>query len=99
MSYRVSAAAVSGVATAVLGAPSTGGGVQVTLHDITTGTGTVTLTVMPTGTDEYQPVTDGTIDLSDSDAPKTVTIAGAIAAIKATSSSSSDAFTLLVGGV
>lgn len=97
MSNKVSAAAVSGVATAVLGSAGDRGGVQVTLHDITTGTGTVTITVMPAGTDEYQPVTGGTIDLSGSSAPKTVLIQGAVLAVKASSSSSSDAFTLLVG--
>ena len=71
--------------------------VQVSIHDVTTGTGTVTLTAMPAGTDEFQPITDGTADLSDSGAVLTFTIDGNVSQIKATSSQSGDAFTLLVG--
>lgn len=70
---------------------------QVTVHDITTGTGTVTISVMPSGTDEFQPVADGTALLSSATDPKTFTILGWIDQVKATSSSSSDVFKLLVG--
>jgi hypothetical protein len=99
MSTRKEKAAISGVAIVELKPSMSSGGVQVTLHDITVGSGTVTITAMPGGTNEYQPVADGTVDLSDDTAPKTLLIQGSFDAIKATSSSSSDAFKLVVGGI
>lgn len=94
--FGKSAASVSGVAIVSI-AERQERLFQVTIHDVTTGTGTVTLTVIPAGTDEYQAVEEGTVLLSDATAPKTFTIEGGVDAVKATSSSSSDVFTLLVG--
>jgi hypothetical protein len=67
--------------------------VQISCRKITTGTGTVTITVKAGTADEYSAITDGTITLS---APIAVLVSGKITAVKATSSSSSDVFELEV---
>jgi hypothetical protein len=85
------AASASGVAT-LTKFPRSGPQIQVSLR-VRTGTGTVTITVQPAGKKEFESVTDGTIDAS---APTSLTIDGAISAVKATSSQSSDDFDLIV---
>ena len=91
-------ASASGVATAdVSDFVSTF--LQVTIDDISTGTGTVTITAKPVYAVDNSPVTDGTIDLSDSTAPKCVLIQGDFEAITATSDQSGDSFDLLVTSV
>ena len=83
--------AVSGIATAPV-FMLRAGWIQVSVSGVT-GTGTVTLTAQPFGSDAYEAITDGTIDLT---AQTTVTIFGLIKNLKATSSVSGDAFTLVV---
>ena len=87
----VEAVAASGVATAgVYGLRA--GRIQVSVTGVT-GSGTVTLTAQPFGSDSYEAVEGGTIDLS---AQTTLIVDGLIKNLKATSSNSGDAFTLVV---
>lgn len=87
----VEAESASGVATAYI-APLRAGSVQVSVSGVT-GSGTLTLTAQPFGSDSYEAIEDGTIDLS---AQTTVLIEGRLKNIKGTSSSGSDVFTLVV---
>ena len=87
----VEASSSSGVATAAV-YNLRAGKVQVSVKGVT-GSGTVTLTAQPFGSDSYESITDGTIDLSDQ---TTLIIEGRLKQIKATSSSGSDVFTLVV---
>ena len=86
------AASASGVAE-VKQLPQSGDRIQVACRNITTGTGTVTITVKPGGATAYQSITDGTIDLT---APIGFILEGKFNAIKATSSSGSDVYELEV---
>lgn len=66
---------------------------QVSAKRITTGTGTLTITVKP-GTDtEYRSIVNGTIDLT---APIPLIIEGRVNAVKAVSDSGSDVYELEV---
>lgn len=65
--------------------------IQVACINITTGTGTVTITVRAGGDSAYTAVTDGTIDLTT---PTAVLIEGKVNSVKATSSSGADVFKL-----
>jgi len=66
---------------------------QVMCNRITTGTGTVTVTVKTGSSTEYSSIVDGTIDLT---APIALVIEGRVNAVLATSSSGSDVFELEV---
>lgn len=83
---------VAGVAVAD-GFPSSGDKIQVTTKNITTGTGTVTITVRAGNDQAYKSIVDGTIDLA---APIGLIIEGKFTGVKATSSSSGDVFELEV---
>ena len=85
-------ASSSGVAVAEQ-LPCSGNRIQVVCRDISTGTGTVTVTVRPGNATEYQSITDGTIDLT---APIGLIIEGKFNAVKAASSESGDVFNLEV---
>ena len=92
MAQSFKADSSSGVAT-VRQIPKSGPFVQVSLLNAS-GSGTVTLTVLPgSKIDAFEEVTDGTIDVGS---PSTVTITGWVSAVKATSSNSGDTFTLEV---
>lgn len=53
---------------------------QVSVHNVTTGTGTVTIQVKPAGVDEWQAVIGATVDLTDATAPRTFTLETSCAA-------------------
>ena len=65
---------------------------QITIHDITTGTGTATITVVPDGSGAAQSIVDGTIDLT---APIALIVQGSLRQVIATGPAG-DAFTLTV---
>jgi hypothetical protein len=99
-------ASTSGVATADLvteGGYQGATALQCTIRDITTGTGIVTFTAKASDGDAFEPVYDKdgnamTVNLATANGSRTVTIDGhCLDQIKASSSSSSDAFSLLVG--
>jgi len=76
--------------------------IQVTIHDVTVATSTITFTGMPAKTDEYQPIKDAdgnalTVDLTDSDAARTFILKGNLSKVKA--ESATGAYTLLVGAL
>ena len=69
---------------------------QVTIDNISTGTGTVTITAVPAEAVDATPLADGTIDLADATAPKCLLIDGDVTSVIATSDQSGDSFDLLV---
>ena len=85
------AISASGVAEAT-GVRQTSSTVQVSLKGAS-GSGTVTVSAIPSGQDTYEDITDGTISVS---APTTLIFDGYVRAIKATSDNSGDSFTLQV---
>lgn len=86
------AASVAGVAE-VAGFPQSGDKIQVHCKNITTGTGTVTITVKLGDSTTFTNIVGGTIALSS---PIGLVIEGCIKAVKATSSSALDVFELEV---
>lgn len=88
-------ASASGAATADV--PDFASGLmQVTIDNISTGTGTVTITAVPAEAVDPTPLADGTIDLTDATAPKCLLIYGDVTSVIATSDQSGDSFDLLV---
>ena len=85
---------VSGVAEVTqIASSGRGDKLQVMCNKITTGTGTVTITVKAGSSTEYTSIVDGTIDLT---APIALVIEGKVNAVKGTSSSGSDVYELEV---
>lgn len=82
----------SGVAE-IKGIAMSGDKFQVSVQNVTTGTGTATITVKPGSDDEYQSIVDGTITMS---APIALVIEGSVNAVKCTSTNSGDVYRLEV---
>lgn len=92
--YSVRADAVSGVAEIDINEIQYKGPRLQVSCEVSSGSGTITLTVKPSGCDQWESITDGEILASG---PTTVVIDGHLDAIKATSSNTADEYSLVIG--
>lgn len=90
---------VSGVAEVALELHRQSGKLQITIDNVTTGTGAALLELKPAGSDEWRAVSGGSIDLSgaSNDSGRTLLIEGSATRVRATSDQSSDEFSMVVG--